>query len=145
MRANGSTRVTSPTPKTIHSLVDGLQLVLTSMPSPRSGDFTAHTMDLSFPYTRYACPCSGTASAAPISFQNKRSSDDGDGDPEDGTFNPHEPRANYSLYPMDHLMFCDECNQIRCPKCTTEDMLSWFCPTCLFEVPTSGVKSEGNR
>jgi dynactin-4 len=24
-------------------------------------------------------------------------------------------------------------------------MIYWYCPNCLFEVPSSGVKSDGNR
>jgi dynactin-4 len=43
------------------------------------------------------------------------------------------------------LLFCDECNHTRCPKCWTEEMIYWYCPNCLFEVPSSGVKSDRNR
>lgn len=106
-----------------------------------------------FPYTRYACPCDDTTSAAPTTLLNKRASQhiqvkavaedqEEDGD---GNFNPHNPRANYSLYPLDQLLFCDECNHTRCSKCWSEETLYWYCPACLFEVPSSGVKSDGNR
>jgi len=63
----------------------------------------------------------------------------------DVTFNPHDPRASFSLFPYDRLLFCDECQQIRCPRCWTEEIVNWYCPTCLFEVPSSIVKSDGNR
>lgn len=99
---------------------------------------------MAFPYTRYACPCSETASTAPTSILGKRLSQD-EADGEEGTFNPHDPRANFSLYPLDHLLFCDECNQMRCEKCWLEEMMYWSCPNCLFEVPSSGVKGDGNR
>ncbi|CAK4033928.1 dynactin arp1 p62 subunit ro2 like [Lecanosticta acicola] len=102
-------------------------------------------MAISFPYTRYACPCSETS--PPASIPGKRSSqlaDDSDLEYED-TFNSHDPRANFSLYPLENLLFCDECNAIRCPKCWQEELMYWYCPNCLFEVPSSGVRSDGNR
>lgn len=106
------------------------------------------TMAAAFPYTHYACPCSDLTSAAPSSISSKRASTsqapNADAD-EDRTFNPHDPRANYCLYPLDSLLFCDECEAIRCPKCWTEESINWYCPACLFEVPSSAVKSDGNR
>lgn len=101
------------------------------------------TMASQYPYVRYACPCSETT-AAPASILGKRSSQDAEID-EGDTFNPHHPRANFSLYPLDQLLFCDECNHTRCPKCCTEEMIYWYCPHCQFDVPSSSVKSDGNR
>lgn len=109
-----------------------------------------------FPYTRYACPCGETTSPAPTSLLNKRASQhlqveaaakvaEDEEEVEGGTFDPHDARANYSLYPLDQLLFCDECNHTRCAKCWSEETLYWYCPSCLFEVPSSGVKSDGNR
>ncbi|KAF2024944.1 dynactin-like protein Arp1 p62 subunit RO2 [Setomelanomma holmii] len=66
-------------------------------------------------------------------------------DEEDGTFDPRNPRSNYSLYPIEHLLYCEDCLQIRCPRCVIEETLNWYCPSCLFEVPSSVVKSDGNR
>ncbi|KAF6812935.1 dynactin arp1 p62 subunit ro2 [Colletotrichum plurivorum] len=91
------------------------------------------------PYTYIRCPCSET-----------RSSDDGSstpGSPEDDerTFDPRAPRANFSLYPLEHLMYCEDCHQIRCPRCVNEEIVTYYCPNCLFEVPSSNLKSEGNR
>lgn len=102
-------------------------------------------MTSSFPYVRYACPCSDTTSAPP-SILGKRSSQDAEVDQDEGhTFNPHDKRAQFSLYPLDQLLFCDDCNHTRCPKCWTDEMIYWYCPQCQFDVPSSSVKSDGNR
>lgn len=93
-----------------------------------------------FPYTHYACPCSATTTPT----TSKRASQPSP-QQDDDTFNPHDPRAAYSLYPLENLLFCDECAQIRCPKCVNDEVINWYCPSCLFEVPSSGVRSEGNR
>ncbi|KAI7682297.1 hypothetical protein KC353_g21706, partial [Hortaea werneckii] len=53
--------------------------------------------------------------------------------------------ANYALYPLDQLLYCDECDGIRCPKCVSEEVVNWYCPSCLFEVPSSAVRGDGNR
>lgn len=63
----------------------------------------------------------------------------------DRTFDPRSPRANYSLYPLEYLLYCEDCHQIRCPRCVAEEIVTYYCPSCLFEVPTSNLKSEGNR
>ncbi|KAL8651312.1 MAG: hypothetical protein Q9226_004762 [Calogaya cf. arnoldii] len=42
-------------------------------------------------------------------------------------------------------MYCEDCQQIRCSRCTIEEIVCWYCPGCLFEIPTSQIKSEGNR
>ncbi|KAG9573720.1 hypothetical protein KCU77_g15055, partial [Aureobasidium melanogenum] len=92
-----------------------------------------------FPYTLIACPCTSFTSPSDINPSSIEDPDD------DTTFNPHHIRANFSLYPYEHLLYCDECHQIRCPRCWAEEILNWFCPSCLFEVPSSVVKSDGNR
>ncbi|KAM0266721.1 hypothetical protein ACHAPA_006643 [Fusarium lateritium] len=33
------------------------------------------------------------------------------------SFNPRDPRANYSLYPLKYLLYCEDCQQIRCSRC----------------------------
>lgn len=92
------------------------------------------------PYAHYACPCSSSSGPA---LSSKRASQP---EPQDqDTFNPHDPRAAYALYPLDHLLFCDECSQIRCPKCVNDEIINWFCPNCLFDVPSGQVRSENNR
>ena len=106
-------------------------------------------MAAAFPYTHYACPCCDTTSTAlSSSSSSKRTSRNQSAiadATEDRSFNPHDSRANYCLYPLDHLLFCDECNAIRCARCSTEEIITWYCPTCLFDVPSSAVKSDGNR
>ncbi|KZM20005.1 dynactin complex [Ascochyta rabiei] len=91
-----------------------------------------------FPYTYYACDC----------FDSKPAAKDGDSDDDDDEarpFDPRSPRAAYALYPLEQLLYCEDCQQLRCPRCILEDTLSWYCPSCLFEVPSSVVKSDGNR
>ncbi|KAF1360873.1 hypothetical protein EJ07DRAFT_164994 [Lizonia empirigonia] len=82
------------------------------------------------PYTLYACDCF-ESSAGP--------------DEDERTFDPRSPRAPYALFPLEHLLYCEDCRQMRCPRCTVDETLAWFCPSCLFEVPSSVVKSDGNR
>ncbi|KAI7905113.1 dynactin p62 family-domain-containing protein [Cokeromyces recurvatus] len=52
--------------------------------------------------------------------------------------------SNY-IYPLSRLYFCEDCHQIRCPSCVQDEIVSYYCPNCLFEVPTASVKSEKNR
>ncbi|KAI5370392.1 Putative dynactin subunit 4 [Septoria linicola] len=113
-------------------------------------------MTLAFPYSRYACPCSDHVAAPPsltaakrasrqIETANDATNSSHNNHDDDETFNPHEPRAAYSLFPLDQLLYCDECNATRCPRCCGEEMMCWYCPNCMFEVPSSGVKGDGNR
>ncbi|PGG98948.1 dynactin 4 [Blastomyces parvus] len=107
-----------------------------------------------FPYTFISCPCAETPSTPPLPT-NRLSRDlsnitlsgqrDPDTDDEDRTFDPRSSRANYSLYPPEHLLYCEDCHQIKCPRCITEEIVCWYCPNCLFETPSSMVRSEGNR
>ncbi|KAG5920948.1 hypothetical protein E4U61_007323 [Claviceps capensis] len=93
----------------------------------------------SIPYTFIQCPCSDLSAHG-----NTLGSED----PEDNdgrTFDPRAPRSNYSLYPIEYLLYCEDCQQIRCPRCVTEEIVTYFCPNCLFEVPSSNLRSEGNR
>jgi dynactin-4 len=64
---------------------------------------------------------------------------------EEQTFDPRSPRSNFSLYPPEQLLYCEDCHQIKCPRCITEEIVSWYCPNCLFETPSSMVRSDGNR
>lgn len=115
-------------------------------------------MPLTFPYTHISCPCVNISSSsghnqnllslfppARISNSNGRTDNTEDDKEEEETFDPHSPRANYCLYPLDHLMYCEDCHQIRCPRCVLEEVVCWYCPSCLFEVPSSVVKAEGNK
>lgn len=94
------------------------------------------------PYTFIQCPCSdlssqGEPAAGPLTETEH--------DDDDRTFDPRAPRSNYSLYPLEYLLYCEDCHQIRCPRCVAEEIVTYYCPSCLFEVPASNLKSEGNR
>ncbi len=111
--------------------------------SPRPFLSTALQTDMAqtFPYTYYACDCYNGNATAP-----KRASQvPTDADEQEHTFDPRNPRSNFALYPLEHLLYCEDCQQIRCPRCVIEETLNWYCPSCLFEVPSSVVKSDGNR
>ncbi len=115
---------------------------------PRFHNCNLHNMTSSAatftPYSYFQCPC--TDSHLPtrhIGQEPKATNDEASDD--DRTFNPRAPRANYTLYPLEHLLYCEDCHQIRCPRCVLDEIVTWFCPNCLFEVPSSTVKTEGNR
>jgi dynactin-4 len=95
------------------------------------------------PYTYIQCPCSDSATFGRSSGPNSPTGSEGDED--DRTFDPRAPRSNYSLYPLEYLLYCEDCHQIRCPRCVSEEIVTYYCPNCLFEVPSSTIKSEGNR
>ncbi|KAK5659762.1 hypothetical protein OQA88_973 [Cercophora sp. LCS_1] len=96
------------------------------------------------PYTYIQCPCSD--SSALLSRPADASSPSSSRHEEDEhTFDPRAPRSNFSLYPLEYLLYCEDCHQIRCPRCVAEEIVTYYCPNCLFEVPSSNLKSEGNR
>jgi hypothetical protein len=95
-------------------------------------------------YTYFQCPCTDTSTSARRLGEEDPTSE-GENDEDERTFDPRAPRANYSLYPLEHLLYCEDCHQIRCPRCVLDEIVTWYCPNCLFEVPSSTVKSEGNR
>jgi len=95
------------------------------------------------PYTYIQCPCSDLSTLdRPAGRNSPRSADP---DEDDRTFDPRGPRSNFSLYPLEYLLYCEDCHQIRCPRCVAEEIVTYYCPNCLFEVPSSNLKSEGNR
>lgn len=124
-------------------------------------------MSRPFPYTYISCPCADTPVPDPARKRRSRGSPqksptpeqpnfDNDnkeskeaenqyGDEEEQTFDPRSPRSNFSLYPPEQLLYCEDCHQIKCPRCITEEIVSWYCPNCLFETPSSMVRSDGNR
>ncbi|KAK2598071.1 hypothetical protein QQS21_005782 [Conoideocrella luteorostrata] len=99
-------------------------------------------MARSTPYTYIQCPCSDQSAAERAN--NDSGSEDLDDD-DDRNFDPRAPRSSYSLYPLEYLLYCEDCQQIRCPRCVTEEIVTYYCPNCLFEVPSSNLRSEGNR
>lgn len=101
-------------------------------------------MAQAFPYTYYACDCFDSTTTTTKRASQILSPADAE-DTESHTFDPRSPRSAYALFPLEHLLYCDDCQQIRCPRCVIEETLNWYCPSCLFEVPSSVVKSDGNR
>lgn len=69
----------------------------------------------------------------------------GNDEPEAQAFDPKLPRANYALYPQEHLLFCPDCHELRCSRCYYEEVLTYYCPRCLVERLAHEVKSESNR
>src|SRR3569833_4094015 len=95
------------------------------------------------PYSFIQSPCSDSSVLSLPPDAPSPSPDEADDD--DRTFDPRAPRSIYSLYPLEYLLYCEVCHQIRCPRCVTEEIVAFFCPSCLFEVPSSNIKSEGDR
>ncbi|KAI0455343.1 dynactin p62 family-domain-containing protein [Xylaria acuta] len=98
------------------------------------------------PYTYIQCPCHDSTvqgrsadDASPTTAQELDESDD------DHAFDPRAQRSTFSLHPLEYLLYCDVCHQIRCPRCVTEEIVTIYCPNCLFEVGSSSLKTEGNR
>ncbi|KAJ5692788.1 hypothetical protein N7462_002211 [Penicillium macrosclerotiorum] len=125
-------------------------------------------MSRPFPYTYISCPCADTPVPDPARKRRSRESpqkstpeqetkadkaqsdsnpraEQDENEQDEQTFDPRSPRSNFSLYPPEQLLYCEDCHQIKCPRCITEEIVSWFCPNCLFETPSSVVRSDGNR
>lgn len=92
-----------------------------------------------YPYVYVRCPCTELLNTVDPANQPA------DEDVADNTFDPHSPRANYALCPPEHLLYCEECQSIRCPRCIVEEIICWYCPSCLFEMPITMVRSERGR
>jgi len=93
---------------------------------------------------RIHCPCADSPADAPPA--EEAAAADADGALETRRiFDPTQPRAKYSLHPLGYLYFCQECQAIRCPRCVQEEIVAAFCPMCLFEVPLTSIKADGNR
>ncbi|KAI2792752.1 hypothetical protein POX_b02795 [Penicillium oxalicum] len=128
-------------------------------------------MSRPFPYTFISCPCADTPVLDPARRRRSRETprksaperptatgeetsrpqqaddtvDNDESDDDEQTFDPRSSRSNFSLYPPEQLLYCEDCHQIKCPRCITEEIVSWYCPSCLFETPSSMVRSDGGR
>jgi len=63
---------------------------------------------------------------------------------------PHPPPSHlassaYSFHPLHSLFFCEECDAVRCNRCVLLEVSGYYCPNCLFEVPSASVRAEKNR
>lgn len=111
-----------------------------------TGSLTALVMALNFPYTYISCPCSDPSRRA---LSSKRTSREVNIDDilehEDSTFDPKSPRAAFSLFPPEHLLYCEDCQDLKCHRCTIEEIVCTYCPQCLFDAVPSSIKADGNR
>ena len=104
-------------------------------------------MAMKLPYVYISCPCSEASNKPqrPNRYSQETPQNANDPEDEETTFNPHHRRSNFSLFPLEHLLYCEECHDIKCPRCVSEEIVVYFCPNCMFETPNSMVRSEGNR
>ncbi|GAA5915649.1 uncharacterized protein JCM6883_000705 [Sporobolomyces salmoneus] len=55
------------------------------------------------------------------------------------------PLALFQHHSLSNLLFCEECDAIRCDTCASNEVACYYCPNCLFEVPSASVRGEKNR
>jgi len=55
------------------------------------------------------------------------------------------PLSTLEHHPLPELLFCEECDAIRCDNCAAHEIACYFCPNCLFEVISASVRAEKNR
>ncbi|KAI9340673.1 dynactin p62 family-domain-containing protein [Zopfochytrium polystomum] len=89
------------------------------------------------PYVFYQCHCRNSSGRG-LGLSPIAVSDGADQDP------PTEADY-YLLHPIQRLYFCDHCNNLKCMHCVQEEIVCYYCPNCLFEVPSASVKAEKNR
>ena len=76
------------------------------------------------PSVSYHCPCLSTDPVPPP---------------------PNTSSSSYCFHPLHELFFCEECDAIRCNRCVSVEVSGYYCPNCLFEVPSASVRAEKNR
>ena len=76
------------------------------------------------PSIHYHCPCLSTSPVPPP---------------------PNLLSSSYSFHPLHALFFCEECDAVRCNRCVSVEVSGYYCPNCLFEVPSASVRAEKNR
>ncbi|KAG2344491.1 hypothetical protein BDR05DRAFT_882381 [Suillus weaverae] len=57
---------------------------------------------------------------------------------------PHMASSSASFHPLHCLFFCEECDAVRCNRCVSIEVSGYYCPNCLFEVPSASVRAEKN-
>jgi dynactin-4 len=58
---------------------------------------------------------------------------------------PSYPSSSFAFSPLTHLYFCEECDSVRCNECVACEVASYYCPNCLFDVPSANVRADKNR
>ncbi|WWD16685.1 hypothetical protein CI109_101115 [Kwoniella shandongensis] len=66
-------------------------------------------------------------------------------DPPISPLPPSYPSSSSSFSPLHNLYFCEECDAVRCDQCVAVEVASYFCPNCLFDVPSANVRADKNR
>ncbi|WAR52519.1 hypothetical protein PtB15_1B961 [Puccinia triticina] len=76
----------------------------------------------------YLCPHTTPISAIPPQFAQPASS-----------------VVGIHYHPLSSLLFCEECDAVRCEQCVSCELNCYYCPNCLFEVPAANIRSQKNR
>ncbi|KAA1124420.1 hypothetical protein PGTUg99_032089 [Puccinia graminis f. sp. tritici] len=76
----------------------------------------------------YLCPHTTPISAIPPQFDQPASS-----------------IVGIHYHPLSSLLFCEECDAVRCEQCVSCELNCYYCPNCLFEVPAANIRSQKNR
>ncbi|KAJ1972286.1 hypothetical protein H4R34_005458 [Dimargaris verticillata] len=113
------------------------------------------------PFVQYHCPCvplqkplpaddaeapHGDSSDCPDNSSTQDERDEvTDPTPAQAPLDPQSMALLHHTHPLCNLYFCDDCLQVRCGRCVFDEITSYFCPNCLFEVPSASVKAEKNR
>ncbi|PVF97177.1 hypothetical protein CPB86DRAFT_760748 [Serendipita vermifera] len=58
---------------------------------------------------------------------------------------PHLTSSSFAFHSLHNLYFCEECDAVRCNRCVSVEISGYYCPNCLFEVPSASVRAEKNR
>ncbi|KAF8311341.1 hypothetical protein DL93DRAFT_2115971 [Clavulina sp. PMI_390] len=58
---------------------------------------------------------------------------------------PQHPAHPFAFHKLPNLYFCEECDAVRCNRCVSIEVSGYYCPNCLFEVPSASVRAEKNR
>ncbi|KAG8968472.1 hypothetical protein FRC05_001539 [Tulasnella sp. 425] len=58
---------------------------------------------------------------------------------------PTLPSSAFAFHALHTLYFCEECDLVRCNRCVSVEVSGYYCPNCLFEVPSASVRAEKNR
>lgn len=54
----------------------------------------------------------------------------------------HQCSGKHDLSELAKLYWCLDCKALKCIKCTTDEIVCVYCPSCLFEVPSASIKNE---
>ncbi|KAI7963073.1 hypothetical protein MJO28_001167 [Puccinia striiformis f. sp. tritici] len=76
----------------------------------------------------YLCPHTTPISAIPPQFDQ-----------------PAPSIVGIHYHPLSSLLFCEECDAVRCELCVSCELNCYYCPNCLFEVPAANIRSQKNR